>query len=325
MPYDRSTFSTRTPLEGVCFDFALDQNSFLAPKLFPPKLVSKSLTKVYQSDGSSLRIPTSTAATSKTSAGIVDEQLFSREISLVEHKQRKEVDPRDVAEADVPWMLDENRAARVATRALLLAQEAAAATLATTTSNYPADLTSAIASGSRWNEAGGNPEADVQTAHRAVLARCGRTPNAAAMDFDTYSKLRTSPYLIDRIKYTSGDTISDAALKNLFGVEYLDIGKIRYNSAEEGAAVVMTNLWSTNVIFHVFNPSPQKEDISYGHTYTTSIPFAVDPWDDVSRRSRHGVIRFVEVNMEYALGKGFVVSSSDSDFAGGYLFTTAVA
>lgn len=324
MPYDRSAFVTRSPQEDVAFDFHNEQEKFVADKLFTPKKVSKSDTKIYQADTSKLRL-IETRKKTNAQADIIDEQLFSSNITLEEHKLGAEINPRDVRDGDIPGMLDENRKIRIVTQALMLKREDLAATLATTVANYHSTLTSAIASGSRWNEANGNPEADKVTADNALVNLCGMKANAVTMGGDTWRKLKLSPAFQDRIKYTNGGPVSLEAVKAFFEVEHVFIGDARVDSAVEGATASIAGFWGSNVIFHVYNPSPNIESVSYGHMYHFEAPFWVNTYIDEQRRGPAGAMKRVEVGTEYVMGRGIVISSSDSDFAGGYLFRTAVA
>ncbi len=326
MPYDRSVFVTRTPQEDICFDFMQEADAFIADSVFTPKPVKKAETKVFQMDTSKLRLVETRKATN-SEADLVDEQLFSRNVTLVEHKLGAEINPRDLRDADIPQMLSEARKVKLVTQHLLIKRESLAATLATTSTNYPSDLTSAIASGSRWNETGGDPEADKVTADTAIRARCGRSANALAIDISTLDKLRLSPAFRSRVQYTNAGPVSDEHIKAFFKIDYLFVGKARYDSAIEGTtpSIGATGFWGDNAIFFVYNPGAALEDCSYGHMYMMEAPFWTETTEDPKRRGAAGKMKRVEVGTEYVLSSGIIVSSSDSDFAGGYLFRTVVA
>ena len=323
MPYDRSVFVTRTAVEGVCFDFATSAADFIADWLFTPKPVAKASVKVTQADTSKLRL-VETRKKTNSEADLVDEQLFTTNVDLEEHKLGAEVNPRDVRDADIPSMLSEARKAKLVTEHLLRQRENLAATLATTVGNYPADLTSAIATADRWDQPAGDPEANMVTANLALIARCGRMANALAIDVSTYLKLRTSPSFRTRTQYTNAGPISDEAMKAYFRVEYLVVGRAQYDSTVEGATRSIGGFWSTNAIFFVYNPSAALEDVSYGHMYLMNTPFWSKTTVDEKRNGPAGSMKRVEVGTEYKLGPGYVVASGDADFAAGYLFRTVL-
>lgn len=332
MPYDRTAFTTRTPEESFCFDLASNMEAaegrpgFIADAIFTPKPVKKSRFKVYQYDTSKLRAVTNAKKSSKAEAAVIDEQIFGTDLTSEPYGLKQNVDPREVAEADVPHMVGIERAQKHVMAKLLLAREKEAATLVGTAANYPSSLTQALASGSKWNEAGGAPEDDAVTAHNALILQCGRRANAMAMDITTFNKLKLSPQFRDRVKYTTGGPVTEDAVKAFFGVQYLFLAQALENSANEGATDSVASVWGTNVLMFVHNPSPQLDDMSYGHMYMPSMsPFVPYFGQNERVRTTHGALQYVEISAEWKLGAGFVVSSSDSDFAAGYLFRTTVA
>ena len=323
MPYDRSVFITRTPLENVAFDFMVAQDAYIADKLFAPRPVQKSVQKVTQFDTSKLRRVNTKNKTNAT-APLVDEQLFTSNITLEEYKVGREINPRDVRDADIPALIEDARAVKQITNHLLLDRELAAATLATTYTNYRSTLTSALSAGSRWNDAQGDPEGDKATADAALISSCGMPANAVAMDYSTYLKLKLSPNFRDRVKYTQLGPVSEDAIKAFFNVQYLFISKARYNTAAEGIADSISSVWSDNVVFFVYNPGVSLEDMSYGIMGLIETPFWTRSFLDEQRNGPAGSMRRVEVGTEYVLAPGFVTSSSSATFAAGYLFRTAV-
>lgn len=324
MPYDRSAFITNTPLESVAFDYMQDNTKLLADKLFTPKPVPKADTKVAQFDLSKLRRYDSAKGTN-AEANKIDEQTFYRNVTLAEYKLGSDVNPKDVRDADLPGLLDDARKVKLVTGALLLDRELIAATLATTSGNYPSAQYSAIASGSRWNESGGDPEADMVTANIALRNSVGRPANAIAMDCTTFDKLKLSPAFRARTQYTMPGPVTIDIMKAYFGVDYFWVGEARYDSSNEGVAASVGSIWGANVVAYVYDPSSSMSSQSYGSMYLTKSPFWTEINVDKKRNGPAGSMRTVEVGTEYLMQSGMVVSSSDTDFAAGYLWATAVA
>lgn len=323
MPYDRSQYITRTPLEDVAFDFMVEQGDYVADALFPAKPVDKSLKRVYQLDTSKLRFVETRKGTN-AEANLVDEQLAPVSFTLEEHKLARDINPRDVRDADIPSLVNEQRAVKQVTNQLLLRKELLAVTLATTTSNYPAALTQALAAGSRWNDALGDPESDKVTVDAALRNVCGRGANAMTMAIETYDKLKLSPNFRDRIKYTNGGPVTLDAMKAFFNVDFIFLGKARYDSANEGATASISGFWGTNVIFHVYQPSPTLEDVGFGHTYLMNTPFWTRVDEDPKRVGPAGAIKRVTVGTEYVLMPGYNAVAGGTTFGAGYLLRTAV-
>lgn len=326
MPYDRTAFITRTPLEGVAFDFMVNQDAMLADKLFTPKPVDRAEKKVAQFDLSKLRSYDDAKGTN-AEANMIDEQLFYRNISLLEYKLGSEINPRDVRDADFPGLIDDARKVQIVTQALLLRRELRAATLATTSTNYETALYQALASGSRWNEAGGNPESDMAAINDALRTSCGREANSISMDVATFDKIKLSPAFIDRTKYTSGGPVTKDMMKAFFGesIENLFIGRARYDSSNEGVAASIGSIWGANIIAHVYEPSSSMSSQGYGSMYLYGAPFWTASTVDPKKQGPAGPMRKIEVGTEYSMLSGMVESSSSTKFAAGYLIATAVA
>lgn len=324
MPFDRSQYITRGPIEDMCFDFLSDASGFIADSLFTPKIVDKSIKKAYQADTSKLRFVETRKGTN-AEPNLVDEQLFSINITLEEHKLGREINPREVRDADIPSLVGASRASKHVMNMLMLRRELLAATLATTVGNYPSGLTAAIAAGSRWNEGLGDPESDKVNADAALRNSCGAEANALAMAVETFDKLKLSPNFRDRVKYTGNGPVTLDHMKAFFNVDYVFLGRNRYDSANEGLAPVIGGFWGTNAIFFRYNPSPSLEDISYGHLYTTQSPFWSKLTTDEKRNGPAGSMKRLEIGTEYAMQPGYVPSSTQTTlFGAGYLFRTVV-
>lgn len=322
--YNRSTFTTTTAEEGVVYDYMQDEKSFIAADVFSPKPVDRANKKITQMDISKLKVYDTQRATN-SEAEIINEGSFTRDISLKEHKLEFEINPQLVRDSDIQ-ILDGARPIQMATHGLLMKRESIAATLATTLGNYPGSLTSAIASGDRWNEANGDPEADMTTARTAVRNLSGVSINALAIDVTTFDKLRLSPSFRDRVKFTKGTPVSEDDIKAFFGVEYLFVGKARQNTANEGATAALSGFWGTNAVAFYHNPGVSMFDVSFGQlamygqggvkTYLRV---------DEKKQGASGPMRYQGVVMEYACTYGYVESSASTKFAAGYLLRTVVA
>jgi hypothetical protein len=331
MPYDRTKYITRTPEESLCFDFMAAQSGFLADYLFTPKVLSGVQRKIYQADNSKLRKVIGKFRGTNSTPPLVDEQFFSTNVTLSPYKYGREIDPVDERDADAPVrpMLGNARAAALCTLNHLIEVEAEAVTLATTTANYNAANTSAIASGSRWNEAGGDPESDSVTAHQALKGSCGMRANALAIGDQTLDKIRLSPYFRERTKYTGAGKVPIDYIKAMFDVQNIFVGDARYDSGIEGGTASIGGFWSDYAIMFVYNPSPaiapSPGAVSYGHMYTLDQRFwtSVVTLDD--KQGPAGPMRRLDMGSELALGAGMVMGDGDGDFAAGYLFRTVVA
>jgi len=324
MPYAKSSYITNTALESVCFDFMSEAKDFVADSVFTVKPVKKTDMKVYQADTSKLR-RYNTKSQTDSLAGMIDEQFFTRNLTLAEYKLGKEINPRIVRDADIGALFSEARAAKIVTNALMIDREVLAATLATTAANYASTLSSTLSGASRWDDAG-NPEAAKQTADTAVQALSGiKRLNAMVCDVQVIRALKSNAAFVDRTKYTKGSPVDLEAMKLFFDVDYIFIAGSTYDSANEGGTRTLASPWGKDVIFFYHNPSADLEDVSFGHMYLVEQPFWTKIYEDPKRNGPAGSMKILEVGTEYMLDKGYVESSSSDKFAAGYLYKSVIA
>ncbi|HEY1087541.1 MAG TPA: hypothetical protein VGE37_07600, partial [Archangium sp.] len=232
---------------------------------------------------------------------------------------------RQVRDADVPSMLDETRATKVLTQQLMLKAEIRCADLILTSSNYATANTSALSSGSKWNEAGGDPESDLLTVNDALRNACGRKANALILEELTLWKLRLSPVWRARTQYTNGGPIPVELIKAYFEVDQLFVGKARYDNAIQGAARSMSKVWGDDAVFFNYDPSVSLDSQNAFIQYMVNSAFWVDVQIDTKKKGSAGFMKRVQVGAEYVFEKGIVESSSSSKFVSAYLLRDVVA
>ncbi len=323
-----ANFITRTPMEDLAFQFINQQTDLIGTEILPSKVVGGNQTsvKIYQYDNSMLK-QVQTKSSSKGAVGKVDYDVFTRNVDLDLYKLGADIDPKDEATFDRPVNRVRINQARNIWQRLMLDNEILAAALCTDSTKYPTALTKLLVDGTNtWLDAGGDPEADAVVAENAIRTSCGRAKNAATMSKTTFNLLRTSPTFRERVKYTSGFmdvNAFTAALKAMLGVDYLFIGAAKKNTGVDGAADVIADIWNDSVIFHYHNPSPELEDISYGHTYIRKQLYTYEALDP-KRGGPDGRITELEMGWEWVQASGFVESSISTKFAAGYLLRNAV-
>ncbi len=324
MALDVSSFKTRNALEGHSLRYANERTEYCADDIFSPVMVDKTQFKVYQYDTSNFRA-VETAKDSKAEADLVDYGGFTRDRTALLHKLAGEVDPADEKDFD-PAVADiSTDMAETIMDRLLIAKEILAATAVETTGNYPSDLTASLTN--TWLVAAGDPEGDAATARTAVKARCGRAPNAAQMSWDTFDKLRSAPYFVDRMKYTSAAAPGDqfkSLLAAWLGVKEVIIGgALKNTNVESNATQTLSNVWADGILFFVKNTSPSKRVVRYGAQYIRNTLYS-HRYQVNERGSGDGRIQRIELGWWYLLAASCVVSSSDNDYTAGYYLDNVV-
>ena len=326
MPLNPSSFITRTALESLSIRAANEMTDFVADEIFTPVIVGKDAIKVYQYDTSNFRVTESKKA-SGAEADLVDYGVFTTDRSPLLNKLAGEYDPADAKNFDVPVAsLEQDTALNIMER-LMLSREIQMATKVLTTTNYPSDLTATLGAGDTWLLAAGDPEGNAATARAAVKTRCGKAPNAAAMSWTTFEKLRAAPYFIDRMKYTSASATGDAFKSMLaawLGVQELHICRAQKNVNIEGNATqTLSDVWGDEVLFYVKQPSQSLRQMRFGANYVRNQLYTYK-YQVNERGSGDGRIQRIEMGWWYSLEAGAVVSSADADFSAGYLLKNVV-
>lgn len=329
MPHTRSDFITTKPLTNVALDRFFSEEDLVFPKANTMVPLDKATMKIYQTDGLGRLALVSDERGTNSEPDLDDEQLFGREIVPGEYKAGGEVNPRDVRDADVPGLLDESRVIQRKTGQLMLAAEKRFADAVLLTTNYPSALQATLASGDKWSDAAGNPEEDkLVTVDEALIDSCGKPANAMIIASDVLKKLKLSPEFRSRTQYTQSAGLSTEQIKQYFEVEYLFVGKARYNSALPGAAKVITKIWAGNdVVFFHFDPALPTV-VNPGQN-AFLMPFVGSMWwtdvlPDDRRKGSAGAMKRVTVGAEYGFAPGFVESSASAKYASAFILLNVV-
>jgi hypothetical protein len=324
MALNPSEFKTRTPLDNISFKIINSKEDFVADRIFTPVYTDeKDIFQVYQYDARHLR-NISSASSSKAEANRVDWGVFKRSYDSVLHKLKTDVDPRDSKTFD-PAVADVRvDAADTIWSHLMVEREVAATTLATTAANYPSALTKSLVDGtSTFTSATGNVESEASIAHAALRAACGKRANAAVISATGFERIRAAPSVVSRIQYVEGSKATESQVANLLGVQELIIAGASVNSALEGAAASLADIWPDDILFFVKEASSNKRSMRYGAWYVRNEIYTHEA-EDPKRGSADGRVSELEMGWEYVLAPGATVSASDGDFIAGYLLKNII-
>jgi hypothetical protein len=177
--------------------------------------------------------------------------------------------------------------------------------------------TSALSGNSRWDVYGtSDPVADMLSAKETIRQNAGIKPNAIIMGESVYTKLQNHPDILDRIKYTGTNAkpadVTKEALASIFQVSQVLVGGGIYNTAPQGKAASMSDIWGKYVLACYINPSPSPMSPSLGYNYYNPSYEAVREWYKEEEESW-----YVEVKKKFMP----IVNSSIS----GYLYSTVIS
>jgi hypothetical protein len=158
------------------------------------------------------------------SAGF-DFTLSQDNFNCVPYAEHTDVDRRKLQNADNPRLLEE-AATRLVVDNLLLTYEIDWAARFFAASKWGKDYTG-VASGPtgdqflRWDDANSDPEKDVDRGRREVLITGGKLPNKLLVGFDVWMALKRHPKIVDRIKHTSKEPVTEQLVASLFGLQQI--------------------------------------------------------------------------------------------------------
>lgn len=117
---------------------------------------------------------------------------------------------------------------------------------------------SSLAATAAWNAntTATNPILIADSAATAVLTNAGRKANTGVLDFRTYQAVKEHVSVVDRVKYTSADSVTPKLLQSLLGVDTLLIAEGANNTANEGLAATMALIWTDAAWFGYVERSP---------------------------------------------------------------------
>lgn len=117
--------------------------------------------------------------------------------------------------------------------------------------------------------ASADPLADFKTAHNAILDATGLSPNAAVMSKKVFNTLKYSPSILDILgfKYNQMGLLSEADVMKALDVSQLLIADAPYNSAKEGQADVITQIWANSILLYVKPAAAAKRQVALGYEF----------------------------------------------------------
>ncbi len=160
-----------------------------------------------------------------------------------------------------------------------LQNEFAAAQLATTATNYGAGNKVTLSGTSQWSDYSGtsDPTADVDNAVEAIRSVVGKRPNVMVIGPKVWKALKRHPKLIDRIKYTSRDSLTTQMVAALFDIPNLIVGEAIYADASDA----FTDVWGKFAVlaFTQLGTIHSRGLPSYGYTYRLNgYPMVEQPY-----------------------------------------------
>lgn len=149
---------------------------------------------------------------------------------------------------------------------LAFKREKRIATLMCDSSKYNGN-TGAIASGDRWDTAGGgNPINDILYAKSKLWMGRGKAKTVLFASEAIYRCWKTNPVILNVLKYSRGGTAKYEELVNLFEVDEILIGLARQDGANPGANASYSRIWSDVAGLVRVAETPSLRNAVFGYT-----------------------------------------------------------
>lgn len=261
------------PLTNISVAYMQSVDNFIASKVFPIVPVDKKSNKFFvYTKNDWFRDEAQRRADGTESAGS-GYNLSTDSYAADVWAFHKDVGDQVRANSDTPLVPD-REATEFVTSRLLLRQEIQFVSDYIATGVWGKDLTGVSSTSptgdnfTQWSDfANSDPLEDVEKAKETILGSTGFMPNTLVLGYQAYRKLRNHPDLVDRIKYTSSNTITTDIMARLFDVERVLVAKAVKATNNEGATGAYSFAYGKSALLTYSAPTPGLMTPSAGYTF----------------------------------------------------------
>jgi len=259
-------------LTNISVAYMQRAENFIADKVFPIVPVDKQSDKYFKyTKNDWLRDEAQVRADGTESVGsgynITTDTYYADVFAI-----HKDIGDQTRANADAPINVD-REAAEFVTHRLLLRRE-----LQFVSDFMAPDVWGTTASGvasgastgefNQWNNyTTSDPISDIEEAKQDILSQTGYEANTLVLGYDVFRTLKHHPDLVDRIKYTSSQTITEDMLARMFDIERVLVSKAVKATNAEGASEAYAFATSKTAMLAHVAPNPGLLTPSAGYTF----------------------------------------------------------
>ena len=218
-----------------------------------------------------------------------------------------DVDDLTAASADAPFELYADATRTLVQRERIKREVRFAADLFTTslyTGGTSDDVAASSLSGA-WDDPSSTPIEDIHDQAHAILVSSGYLPNTLVVNNLGWFALKNHPDIVDRVKHTSGDVVSEDIVARLLGVERILVSRAVRNTAAEGLAASMASVAGNHALLAYVAPAPGMWQPSAAYTFVwTGYPGSTD--GRLMRRFRMEANRSERLEIESAFDQKLV-------------------
>lgn len=123
---------------------------------------------------------------------------------------------------------------------------------------------------------------------------------------DVFNALKEHPQILDRFRYTSSESVTEAMLAKLFDLDEVVVGRATVFNDQTSA---FDDIWGGALVLTYTPAAPEGfEEPSYGYTYTLkNHPIADAPYWDYIRRSWLYGVTYERKSVHTGIASGFLL------------------
>jgi hypothetical protein len=260
-------------LTNISVAYLQNQDNFIADKVFPVIPVDKKSDKFFTyTKNDWFRDEAQRRAPGTESAGggyNLSTDTYSADVWAF----HKDVDDQTTANADAP-LNPLREATEFVTRRLMLRRELQFVTDFLTGGVWANDYDGVAGTPStnevkQWSDyASSDPISDIENAKSSILSSTGMEANTLVLGYDVFKALKNHPDLVDRIKYTSSQTITTDMLAAMFDIPRVLVSKAVKATNNEGATGAYGFTTGKKALLCHVAPQPGLLTPSAGYTFS---------------------------------------------------------
>lgn len=278
-----SQLHRNAPLENV--SLAYTPVGYIADDLSPKFMVEKESNSYYVYSKDTMQLP-ETLRGDKSEANMANFNISTATYLLDEHAIKELVTDRQRENADKAIRPDVD-VTEFLTGIIQRRRELDLATIVQFTGTW-ANITS-LTSTLAWsaNTTTSNPITQIDSAATVVLVNSAKNPNTIAINDQSFKAAKEHVSILDRIKYTSPDSVTPQILARLFNVDRVLVASAMYNSADEGLTDTMARIWTDTAWIGYIESLPGLMKVTALQTFwksNTGMPQMVRKWREEKLR-----------------------------------------
>ena len=260
-------------LTNISVAYLQRAENFIADKVFPVVPVDKQSDKYFvytKNDWLRDEAQVRTDGTESVGSGYnITTDTYYADVYAI----HKDIGDQTRANADAPINVD-REAAEFVTHRLLTRREIQFNNDFMKTGVWSKDITGVAASPTtnqtvRWSDfTNSDPIEDVEAGKAGILSTTGLEANTLVLGYDVFRKLKNHPDLVDRIKYTSSQTITEDMLARMFDIERVLVSKAIKATNKEGATAAYSFTTGKSALLAHVAPNPGVLTPSAGYTFS---------------------------------------------------------